>query len=190
MEILVVVAIIILISSMAMPTVSSYFQLSLNSATRGIATTVKESYNAAVISGKVHRLVYDLKAKSYWVEAGPTTVLMHTKESREKAEQRKKFAKASDEPTPSGFVLEKSITRKKVSLPRGVEFEDIFTQQSPDPISDGTAYTHFFPHGITEKTLIHLKDQAKHRATLSISALLGTTDVYDRYVSSKELLEK
>src|SRR4051812_11821763 len=70
-EMMVVIGIIVLMSVIAMPSVSSYFQLSLNSATRDIATTVKEAYNSAVITGKVFRLVYDMKDQSFWVENGP-----------------------------------------------------------------------------------------------------------------------
>lgn len=189
-EMLVVVCIIVLISAMAMPSVSSYFQLSLNSATRDLATTIKEAYNSAVITGKVHRLVYNFKENSFWVESGPPTALMDTKESLEKEEMRKKFARSSDAQPKSEFSMEKSVTRKKMKLPRGVEFEDVVTQQSPDPITDGVAYTHFFPQGMTEQTLIHLKDGSNHHASLSVSPLIGITDVYDRYVGAKEIFDK
>ncbi len=189
-EMLVVVCIIVLISSMAMPTVSSYFQLALSSATRGLATTIKEAYNSAVISGRVHRLVYHFKDRNFWVESGSATALMDTKETKDRDERRKKFTHSSDAASPSEFKIETSITRKKVKLPQGVEYEDIITQQSRDPITDGIAYTHFFPHGVTEQTLIHLKDQANHHVSLVISPLIGMTDVYDRYVNATEIFGK
>src|SRR4051812_45884040 len=94
-EMMVVVCIIVLISSMAMPSVSSYFQLSLNSATRDLATTIKEAYNSTVVSGKVHRLVYSFKDNNFWVESGPANSLLDTKESRDKEEMKKKFARSS-----------------------------------------------------------------------------------------------
>src|SRR5690349_12321582 len=43
-ELLVVLGIIVMISIMVMPNVSSYFQLSLNSASRGLGSTIKEAY--------------------------------------------------------------------------------------------------------------------------------------------------
>lgn len=64
-ELLVVLAIIVLISIMVIPNVSSYFQLSLNSATRDLASSIKEAYNSAVLTGKVHRMVYDLKNNTF-----------------------------------------------------------------------------------------------------------------------------
>jgi Tfp pilus assembly protein FimT len=189
-EMLVVVCIIVLMSFMVMPSVSSYFQLSLNSATRDLASKIKESYNAAVVTGKVHRLAYSLKENNFWVEIGPSNALMDTKESLEKDARKKKYALHPDAANESEFAIEKALTRKKQNLPRGVIFEDILTQQSPEPITEGVVYTHFFPYGMTEQTLIHLKDNSNHHATLSISSLIGITEVYDRYVSAKELLEK
>lgn len=185
-ELLVVLGIIVLISIMVIPNVSNYFQLSLNSATRDLASTIKEAYNSTVLTGKVHRLVYDLKNNSFWVESGPVNALLHTKESQEKEEMRKKFSKLSEEPPKSEFNLETTVTRKKLSLPRGVEFEDILTQQSKTPITEGIAYTHFFPHGVTEQAIIHLKDTNKHHASLAITPLIGMTDLYDRYVNGEE----
>lgn len=188
-EMLVVVAIIALISSLAMPSVSSYFQISINSATRDLATTVKETYNLSVISGRVNRLVYDLKEGQFWVESGPADALLDTKQSKEKAARKRRLG-STDAPPPSAFKLETTITRKKITLPRGVVFEDIYTQQGRDAIVGGTAYTHFFPHGVTEQTLIHLKDQTNHHASLVISPIGGMTDVYDRYLDVKEFFEK
>ena len=71
-EMMVVLAIIALMAVIAVPSVSSYFSVSLSSTAREIAGTVKETYNATVITGQVHRIVYDIKENSYWVEAGPT----------------------------------------------------------------------------------------------------------------------
>lgn len=189
-ELIVVIALIVIISVFAIPGVSSYFQVSLSSATRDIASTVKEAYNSAVITGNVHRLVYDLKANQYWVESGPPTVLLDTAESKEREERRKRFASPSEEPPASPFKLERNVTRKKIELPRGVMFEDILTQQSPEPLTEGTAFTHFFPHGLTEQTVIHLTDQSKHHVTLVIAPLIGQTDLYERYATAEEIFGK
>ena len=189
-EILVVLAIIGLISATVLPSLTSYFQVSLQSAAREIASTVKETYNSTIVSGKVHRIVYDLKENQYWVESGPPTALLETRGSKEREERRKKFEKNAESPPASPFVLEKAVTRKKQSLPRGVIFEDVVTQQSPEPISEGLAYSYLFPHGITERTVIHLTDSSKHHASLVVSPILGRTDVYERYITNADLAAK
>jgi general secretion pathway protein H len=190
-ELIVVIAIITLISIFAIPGLSSYFQVSLNSATRDIASSIKEAYNSTVVSRRVHRMAFDLEKNEFWVESGPANLLLDTKESREKAEHRRKLSteiEANKQESP--FQIEKTITRKKLALPRGVVFEDVITQQSSEPITTGKAYSHFFPNGLSEQTLIHLTDQSKHRITLAISALLGQTDLYDRYATANEIFGK
>ncbi|MEK6707116.1 MAG: prepilin-type N-terminal cleavage/methylation domain-containing protein, partial [Bdellovibrionota bacterium] len=117
LELMVVVAIIALFTTMVIPSVSSYFQLSLNSAAREMASVIKEAYNSTIMTGRIHRLVFDLKEQTYWVESGPPTALLETKESKEREERKKKFFNSSDKPPPSSFDLEKSVTRKKIALP-------------------------------------------------------------------------
>ena len=118
----------------ALPSISSYFQISLNSATREMATTVKEAYNSTVVTGKIHRIVYDLKKNEYWVEVGPTTILLDTKASKQKEEERRALRdparQAQAEPLQPRQVdhLEEAEPAR-----RGVEFEDILSQQSPTP---------------------------------------------------------
>jgi prepilin-type N-terminal cleavage/methylation domain-containing protein len=189
-EILVVVALISLIAAISLPSVGGYLKLSLNTAARELSSTIKEAYNSAVMTGKVHRLVYDLDAHEYWVESGPATALLDTPESKEREERRKRFAKPGEKDPKEGiFALEKGVTRKKKPLPGGVSFEDVLTEGSKEPFINGKAYTHFFPHGITEQTLIHLKDGQKHQSTLVISPLIGRTQVVDRYLQEREAYE-
>lgn len=189
-EILVVIALAAIITAFVIPSVSSYFQVSINSATREIGTTVKEAYNSTVLTGRVYRITYDLKENQYWVESGPPNVLLDTAATLKKAEEDSMHHTDEDKPKPDSFSMDRTITRSKVSLPRGVTFEDVITQQSPTPIKNGLAYTHFFPHGITEQTIIHLKDSSTHHASLVISPLVGNTDVYDRYISLEEAFGK
>lgn len=191
-ELLVVIALIAVISVFAVPTVTGFFKVSLNSATRELASKVKEAYNSSAVTGRVYRIVYDLKEQQWWVEAGSTSggELLDTKESLAKEERRKRFAKLSDAPPPSSFNLDKLITRKKIALPTGVTFEDVITQQSPDPVITGQTFTHFFPQGLTEQTIIHLKDGSQHHVSLVISPLIGKTDLYERYMKGDEVFGK
>lgn len=186
-ELLVVVALIALIGLFAIPKVSNILRLSLNTATRELASTVKEAYNSAVVTGRVHRLAYDLEKDEFWVESGPGIILLDTAETAEREERRKRFAKESDQEQPSKFGIDKSITRKKVALPRGVSFEDVITEQSPDPIDEGVVYTHIFPHGLTEQTIIHLVDTSKHQLSLVISPIIGRTTLLPGYVKEEEV---
>jgi prepilin-type N-terminal cleavage/methylation domain-containing protein len=191
-EMLIVVLLIVLISALVIPGVSSYFQISMNSSVRDIASAVKECSNSTMLTGRVYRMVYDIKKNEYWAESGPPNITLDTAESKEKAERRKRYSRPSDDDAPpaSAFSMDKTITRKKMDLPRGVEIEDVLNQQAKDPIKEGTAYTHFFPQGLAEQTVVHLHDSSGHKASLVIAPLAGKTDVFDHYVTMEEAFGK
>lgn len=192
---MVVVALMGLIAAIAVPSVSNVFKISLGSTTRDLATTVRYSYNAAMMTKKVHRLVYDMKNQRYWVEVGPQNLLMDTEDTKARAARASKFGsklteeeeKRKKEGDPA-FAIATYVTRKKTDLPRGVEFEDVKTEQQKDPYTEGVVYTHFFPHGIIEQTVIHLKDTSNHHSTLVIAPTVGRTKVIERFVPAEEAL--
>ncbi len=185
-EVLVVMALIALLSIFALPGITNVFRVSLNSAAREMAATVKEAYNASALTGRVYRLVYDFKERQYWVESGPATSLLETADSREKEKQRTRLTK-KEKPKDATFSMDRDITKSKKNLPRGVEFEDILTEQSPEPLKEGTAYTHFFPHGVAEQTIIHLKDSSKNQNTLVILPVTGRTRLFSRFVKKEDI---
>jgi prepilin-type N-terminal cleavage/methylation domain-containing protein len=187
-ELLIVVALIGLITLVAVPQMSNVFKITLNSSLREISSLIKEIYNDTAMTGRVHRLAYNITDGEYWAESGPATLLLDTLESREQDERKKRFGEGPNkEKIKSAFKIETSITKKKRSLPQGVSFEDILTEQSQDPITSGLVYTHFFPHGITEQTIIHLKDGTRHQATLVISPIVGRSQLFERYVKKDEI---
>jgi prepilin-type N-terminal cleavage/methylation domain-containing protein len=181
-ELMAVIALVAAMMLYVVPKMSSSLKVSINSTAREMAAASREAYNSAVLTGRVHRMVYDMKAQQYWAESGPTTVLLDTQETKEKEERRKRFSHPDDKPPPSEFALARTITRKKIDLPRGVEFEDVFSEQKPDAITEGTAFTHF----LAERTIIHIKDNSDHHVTLILSPLVGRTKVIPRYVKKDE----
>lgn len=188
-ELLIVVALIALIGTMAVPGISNTFKISLQTATREIASTIKETYNASMMTKRVYRIVYDLKEQAYWVEFGPASLALDTEESLKHEERMNRFKKEKKEEGPS-FQMATNITRSKKSLPRGVTFKDIKTEQAKELATEGTVYTHFFPHGMIEQTVVHLQDNSQHQSTLWVQPLVGRTRVIDRYVPYEEVLKE
>ncbi len=188
-EMLVVVSIIALMMGLMLPSMTTFFELSIETTGRTLSSTIQQAYNAAAITGNVYRLAYDLDNEQYWVEYGPPFTLLETKESLERKERRERFQtdKPKDVPT---FTQDKTITRTKVSLPRGVLFKDIESEQSDKPITQGLAYAHYFPHGLSEQSVVHFQDTSNHTRSLITQSLLGTTDWSYEYVSRKKAFEK
>jgi len=186
-EVLIVVAMIGLLFTLAVPTVSNIFGLSQKSAIRDLATKAREAFHSTVISGSIHRIVYDITNSQFWVERGPQKVLLDSDESREKDEQNRSFF--DEEKEDNSFSMAKRITSKKISLPSGVIFQDIITQQNIDPVTEGVVYTHFFPHGIIEQTLIHILDSNGRVASLVIEPIAGYTRLYQKLITKEEAFD-
>ncbi len=192
-ELMIVVAILGLVAVIAIPSITNTFRFSVKSSAREIATLIKDASNSAQVTGKIHRIVYDLKNQQYWAESTSDSTLMKSEESKE-ADQKShrdlmtKEEKAElDKKLEGGFHQENLLTKKKRNLPVGVTFKEVFTEQSPDAITEGLAYTHLFPQGMSEKTLVHLMDSNKNDISLVVTNLLGRCYVEGRLIQQKEI---
>jgi prepilin-type N-terminal cleavage/methylation domain-containing protein len=189
-ELLIVVAILGLVGMIAIPSISNTFRFSVQSTAREIATLIKDASNSAQVTGRVHRIAYDLKANQYWVESTADSTLLKSDESKKKAEEHHSIFSSDDEKDKKkngGFHQENSLTKKKRTLAIGVSFKDVVTEQSDEPITTGMAYTHIFPQGMTEKSLIHLIDTSKNETSLVVTNLLGRCQVQGHYIEPKEV---
>jgi prepilin-type N-terminal cleavage/methylation domain-containing protein len=88
LELLIVVAILGLVGLIAIPSISNTFRFSVQSSAREVATLVKDTSNSAQISGKIHRMVYDLKNQQYWVESTSENTLLKSDESIQKEKEK------------------------------------------------------------------------------------------------------
>ena len=188
-ELMIVVAILGLVAIIALPSLSNTFRFSVQSAAREIATLIKDTANSAQITGRVHRIAYDLKKNEYWVESTTETTLLKSDESKEKEKDNHSLFSSDDDAAKKngGFRQENSLTKKKKALPIGVQFKDVMTEQSDEPIVDGMAYTHIFPQGMSEKTLIHLIDTSQNETSIVVTNLLGRCQVQNHHVEPKEV---
>ena len=195
-ELLIVIGILGLVGLIAIPSISNTFRFSVQSSGREIATLIKDTVNSAQITGRVHRIAYDLKNQQYWVESTSEATLLKSDETLKKEKERSKGyfslkeAEEEEKKKNGGFRQENLLTKKKRSLAIGVSIKDVITEQGEAPITEGMAYTHIFPQGLTEKTLVHLQDTAKNEITLTVSNLLGRCYVEGRYIEAKDFFKR
>ena len=185
-EILVVVALIGLIMSIAVPNATLALKVNISNSTRELASTIRSTYDEAVLKGQVYRLAFDIEKREYWVEQGDKDFLLKTAEQQEAEDQR--LARLSDEERAKHkdpFVLARNVTKKKKSLPKGVHFKDIITAHTKDATTGGMVYAHVFPHGFVEKLVIHLKDDYERETTLLVNSVNGKSRMFERYVTEE-----
>lgn len=186
-EILVVIGIIGLIASIAVPSIGMALKVNINNSSRDLATLIRTAHDEAVLKGQVYRVVFDIDRGQYWVEVGERDFLMRTSEQEE--DERKRNDRRSDEEKAQRkdpFQLAKNVTKSKLSLPMGVKFKDVQTARSKEPVKGGIVYAHVFPFGFVEKTVIHLKDDFDRESTLAVSPVTGKSRLLQHYAADAD----
>ena len=152
-EMTIVVLLLGLFAALVVPRLPGVGADGLKSSTRRIAGTVKYFFNEAALSGRPHRLEYNLDAGTFAVR-------------RIEAD---------------GEVVELSGTGREQRLKGNVRFKDI-TIPGRGAFSQGEAATEIQPVGWMEETVVHLEEEDGRTLTLRIMPYTGTTEVFDGYL--------
>ena len=104
----------------------------------------------------------------------------------ENAEDEEEETETSNKAT---FSPDASQHGKEMELTEKIIIEDITTQQLKDPITSGLIYTHFFPHGVAEKTVRHLSERhnADNVMTIIVRPFSGRIKVFEEFIESEEI---
>ena len=97
-------------------------------------------------------------------------------------EMQRKDAGIAEQFKPSSRLVQGEIT-----LPSGLFFADVEYANKKEPITQGRAFVHFFPHGLSEEVAIHVTDRKSLNWTITVHPLTGRADVYERRAELKEL---
>lgn len=159
LEIVVVLFLVGLLLLLIYPRMQVLTEDGLRTASRRLIGMTAHLYHEAVATRKVHRLSFDLQSGQYRV-----SVVNFNGELQNPGPLR-----------PSGD-----------SLPHGVIFQDVVTLQH-GKVTEGEAFTHFFPVGLVDQTVIHLRDQDQRSLTLEVNPLTGKVKVYEGYVEIKKV---
>ena len=168
-ELVVVLFIVSLISLVVLPKLQGFLAPDLPGTARHLIAMIQHLHDEAEATRQIHRLNYDLNTREYWV-----SLVSETSSATGGADG------GSQEAAPAVI--------KRIALPDRIWFKDITTLHQ-GKVSEGQAFTQFYPSGRVEKTLIHLtlgKDQV---LALIINPLTGAVKVYDHYIEKEEKSE-
>jgi len=153
LELAVVVFLLGLFSALVVPRLPGVGEDALKSSARRIAGTAKLYFNEAALSGRPHRLEYNLDKKTFRVRRIE----------------------------PDGEVVELTGSGREQSLRGKVRFKDI-TLPARGSFSHGEVTTDILPVGWLEETVVHLEEEGGGRSmTLRIMPYTGSTEVFDGY---------
>ena len=122
----------------------------LKTVSRQLIGAIQHAYSTAESEKHPYRIHYDLTYGEYWVTEAP----------------------AVDDTDASKDAKPDNPRR----LPKGIRFAKIETLHF-GTVVDGRAFTHFYPIGRVEPTVIHLQDEEYETLSLSINPLTARVTV-------------
>jgi general secretion pathway protein H len=159
LELSLVLFIIGLLTVVFLPQFGTFGQARLEASARRIAALARYLNGQAAFTGRVYRLDYNLDQESYSV-----SVLTATQEKAE-------------------FVPDQSPLTRSVELPTAITFADVRVP-NVGRVSTGQAFTHFYPQGYVDPTVIHLRDANARVMTVTIPPLTGEARAQEGYVDA------
>ena len=72
----------------------------------------------------------------------------------------------------------------RLELKNGVRLLDVWIQGMNEPEASGRAYLYFFPHGFSQKAIVHLEDDKGRIFSTKVSPLTGKAQIVGEYVKA------
>ncbi len=156
-ELVLVLFILGLVLTAVFPKMISFTGGDFKRTSRHLIRTVQLLMDRAAATNRLYRLHYDLESQQYWA-----TVL----------ESSGEFSKADP------------ILVQRVSLRDPIRLDDVTTLRQ-GKVTEGRAFTQFYPSGLVERTLLHLSKGEDDTVTLIIEPLTGRIKIKEGYVEEQ-----
>lgn len=151
-EVSVVVLLIGIFALLTVPRFNFSGAAQLSAAAKRLSNTSRYLLNEAALTGREHRLVYDLERGTY-----RALVLR-----------------------PDGELVAVGGQAKPVTLGSDIRFRDL-TLPGRGMFSSGEVVTRIYPAGWQEETIVHLENRKGEQLTVHLSPLSGVAETYEGY---------
>lgn len=197
-EIMVALMLATLLIAVAIPAFDAATDSDLKAVAVKIAAASRACFGEAAVKNVTLRVAFDLDKQAYWVEAFPGMFQVVAGErdledareeeaERAEAERRRKeleerYGGAVDHeaaPLAPRFVPVQVGFVEAQKMPRRIRIKGVRSPQFRQIVEDGRAYTHFFPNGWAERTLVYLQDDGGTVLTLETDPLSGRVVVHE-----------
>ncbi|MBN2494035.1 MAG: prepilin-type N-terminal cleavage/methylation domain-containing protein [Deltaproteobacteria bacterium] len=198
-ETTIVVLIIAITLSMAIPAVTNITHANLRASARKVAGAIRYTYDLAARKNATFRVVFDLEERKYWIESTGDRFLLDPEKTEVsdgalETEERPRFLRRSfveseemwkPKSRPS-FSRVSTPLSKVAELPEGIGFQTVWVAHQADSVRAGQAYLYCFPTGMTERAVIHLADEDENVYTLWVFPLTGRVRIYPKLVEAPD----
>jgi prepilin-type N-terminal cleavage/methylation domain-containing protein len=158
---------------------------------RKLAIQTKELRTSARLQNATFRIVFDMndeKGHRYWIESAAGQALQFSEEQEEELEKLTEIQR--EEALKGRSKFQKDQKHKEVALNGGLLIEGVEINGRSKEFTEGRAYVHFFPQGLSDEAVIKLGDRKNQHWSIVIHPLTGAAEIFNRSVTLKELKAK
>jgi len=202
-EITIVMFLIGILMTMAIPAVSNITRAELRTSARKVAGSIRFTYDLAARKNAVFRMVFALEERSWWVECASDRFLLDREKTdvsdgaldeKDPDEERRRFVSRSFIESGEMWRPRKKASfanftgplTGKIPLPDSVSFQDVWVAHQAERVTAGRAYLYCFPTGMTERAVIHLVDEDDNAYTLWVYPLTGRVKIHPEYIEAPD----
>jgi general secretion pathway protein H len=199
-----------LLIGLGLPAIQSVTASQLRASAGQVVGMTREAYARAALTGRPHRLVFDLEEETFRLEEASSHFALELEKSSQLTEAELK-ARADGTAAPGG-ARSRSLLRsesdldeqerlkrqlsqgpqwsavdddlgKGYRLPSDCAFERVWVSHQAEAFTRGEAYLHFWPGGYTQNAIIRLTDDpenARRVISVKVNGLTGRAQVMDR----------
>ena len=171
LEVMIVIAILVLVSGVALSSLDSLTSTQLRTQTNRLAAAIRHAYNRSVADGLYMRLVINIESDRYFVEGSYTPTFIPAEQRTEGEANDQK--KDDDDDTPSTPPPRFVRVIEEVAMEKGIGIDGVITAGQEDEFRSGVAHIYFFPNGFVEPAMIYTTDGDEDFFTLIISPMTG-----------------
>lgn len=206
LEVMVVIAMVLALSAVLIPSARSLLEINQRSAARKLSMQLERFHDEAVMRNRSFRVTYFLDEDRYVIEAGEAGALIsagpeerenYENEVRSKLEnmdEEQKLAWKHNNTQP--FELLEVAGKMEVVLPRGVKFGGVYTPQYGKMVLPGTklegqgedeplrVFSYIMNSGLSEHTIVWLvdSDDPSDGWTVEVEPLSGAVRMHGELV--------
>lgn len=171
LEVIVAIMLMAIMTTIAIMSVQSANELDDHA--HKLQAAARAMFDEASVKDVTLRLAYDMDEGAWWVEAYEGTFQISgtardnadvAREKEEKEAERRRLKEKYGSDAPGADPVKEFVQVGGVGfvepqvLPPNIRFVSVDTPQLQEPVTKGKAYTHFFPGGFAEPTIIVIAD--------------------------------
>jgi type II secretion system protein H len=182
-EVMIVIALVALISAVAIPSLSNVLRSSRDEFPRHLALSLREARDRAMLQHKLLRLRLDFDGQQYWFEEAPANYLKpkaadtRALSERDKEEQKKQETDSFREVT--------ELAKEHQKMPKGLRLMEVISPRVREPIREGVADVYLYDNGNTDGVTIHFEDEEKVRSAIRLHPITGQSKFMLGYEEGK-----